>query len=435
MIQRYTTPELSEVWSESSRWKLFVRLEALFLKALEKRGIAAPGGAEVLGRLDPDPVRIAEIERETGHEVVAFIKACEELAPPGTLRYIHYGLTSSDIMDTVFSLQLVKAGRLIEKELKSVIGLLREKALLYKGLPIIGRTHGIHAEPTSLGLVFLGFFNEFQRHERRLESALNDVSVGKLSGAVGTHASTDPLIEEEVLTELGLRPEECATQVVARDRYSHFFCTLAGLGGGIERLATTIRHLQRTEVGEIFEPFGRRQTGSSAMPHKRNPVLSENLCGLARLLRSYCVASLENQALWMERDISHSSVERVIGPDATTVAHFALRRLARILEGLEINKDAMRRNLELTGGAWSSGCLLLKLISSGLTRTQAYEIVQDAAKQAVQAGRGFQEVVMGNEEVLKHIGPEDISECFDPEAYLKNEGVLFSRSGITGREK
>ncbi len=429
MIPRYTTKELKYVWSHDNRWRLFIKVETLYLEELEHLGIAPSGESEILKKIKLNPQRIDEIEKETGHEVVAFIKACEEQTD-SEIRYIHYGLTSSDIMDTVFSLQLKEAFDYIKQELVKVIDALKDNALKYKGVAVIARTHGVHAEPTSLGLVFLGYYNEMVRNLNRLEYVVRDISVGKLSGAVGNLAYGSAQLEKRVLSRLGLRPEPAATQVVARDRYAEAFSFLAVLGGAIERFAVTLRNLQRTEVGEWFEPFGSKQAGSSAMPHKRNPVLAENLCGLSRLLRGYAVSAFENQALWMQRDISHSSVERVIGPDATTVAHFALRRLYRVINGMEIDLDAINRNLDMNGRIWASQCLLLKLIDKGLSRSEAYAIIQKLSKHAVRGGWRFDEIVLESDVLLRYLDSSEIYECFDEKRFLKSEDEIYKRSGL-----
>lgn len=429
MIARYTTKELNNCWSINRRFGLFVRVEALYLQALETEGLVPQGTGKILMDLEIDPGEVTRLEQETGHEIVAFIKVCEARIGQAA-RFIHFGLTSSDIMDTVFSLQLKEAAAEVQKELDRVIAMLEGLARQYRDTPMIGRTHGIHAEPVTFGYVMLGYFNEFRRQAARLKQATRECAVGKLAGAVGTHVHSSPQWEKEVLERLGLSPEPAATQVVARDRYAYFFGVLAGLGGSIERLAVNLRHMQRTEVSEVFEPFGSNQAGSSAMPHKRNPVLLENITGLVRLLRSYSVAAFENQALWHERDISHSSVERVIGPDATTLAHFALRRLGRVLEGLDVDPVRMRRNLDASQGLWASECVLLSLVKAGLMRGEAYTIVQTAAKRAIAEKRGFMEVLKQDEQTVKLLTNPGIEKCFDLRVVFKNMDELYKRSGL-----
>jgi len=429
VIERYTTGEMKECWSVNRRFELFVRLEALYLQALETTGVIPKGTGNTLMATEIDPDEVVRLEEETGHEIVAFIKVCEARIGQAA-KFIHFGLTSSDIMDTVFSMQLIEAAAEVQKELDRIITLLKGLAQKYKDTPMIGRTHGIHAEPVTFGYVMLGYFNEFKRQAARLKAAKNECAVGKLAGAVGTHVHSSPAWEKDILGQLGLRAEPAATQVVARDRYAYFFGVLAGLGGTIERLAVNLRHMQRTEVGEAFEPFGSKQAGSSAMPHKRNPVLLENITGLSRLLRSYAVAGFENQALWHERDISHSSVERVIGPDATTTAHFALRRLGRVLEGLDVDQARMQKNLDDSQELWASECVLLSLVKAGLMRGDAYIIVQGAAKRAIAEKRGFKAVLKEDARAVELLTDKGIDACFDLEVVFKNMDKLYKRSGI-----
>ncbi len=430
MIDRYSTPELTDCWSHERRFELFVRVEALYLKALESQGMVPKGTGDRLLTLNIRSDEVTRLEQETGHEVVAFIKACEARAGQAA-RFIHFGLTSSDVMDTVFSLQLQEATTFVQQELDKVIDLLAGLALKYKDTPMIGRTHGIHAEPVTFGYVMLGYYNEFKRQAGRLTAAKDGCAVGKLAGAVGTHVHSSPGIEESVLAALGLRAEPAATQVVARDRYANLFGVLAGLGGSIERLAVNLRHMQRTEVSEAYEPFGAKQAGSSAMPHKRNPVLLENITGLSRLLRSYAMAAFENQALWHERDISHSSVERVIGPDATTVGHFALRRLGRILQNLDVDPARMRRNMDASQGLWASECVLLALVKAGLMRNEAYGIVQAAAKRAIAERRPFVDVLKQDERAVQLLGSDGLDACFDLGHVFRHIDALYKRSGLT----
>lgn len=429
MIPRYSTKELKDCWSINRRFQLFVRLEAQYLQALEAEGLVPEGTGKILMELNVNPQEVEDLEKETGHEIVAFIKVCEARIGQAA-KFIHFGLTSSDIMDTVFSMQLIEAASEVQKELNRIIRLLAGLARQYRNTPMIGRTHGIHAEPVTFGYVMLGYYNEFKRQAARLDAAKNECAVGKLAGAVGTHVHSKPQWEESILAELGLKAEPAATQVVARDRYAHFFGVLAGLGGTMERLSVNLRHMQRTEVSEAFEPFGNKQAGSSAMPHKRNPVLLENITGLTRLLRSYAIAGFEDQALWHERDISHSSVERVIGPDATTVAHFALRRLGRILENLDVDPARMQQNLDDSMGLWASECVLLSLVRAGLMRGDAYTIVQTAAKRAIAEKRGFRAVLKEDHRAVKLLTTEGIDRCFDLRVVFKNMDKLYKRSGL-----
>jgi adenylosuccinate lyase len=381
-----------------------------------------------------DTKRIAEIEETTKHDVVAFISYIEEVAGDAA-RFLHFAMTSSDVLDTAFAIQLQKACDLIIKELQALLDEIEKLAKKHKKTVIIGRTHGIHAQPTSLGLIFALWFAELQRNMKRLLSAREEISVGKLSGAVGTYRHLSPEIEEKSMEILGLRPETVSNQIVQRDRHSAFFNAIALCGASIEKIALTIRHWQRTEVSEIFEPFGKGQKGSSAMPHKRNPIGCENLCGIARLLRSYAIAGMENVALWHERDISHSSVERVIGPDATTLLHYMIRRAKNIVSNLEIDTEQMKRNLEITKGLIFSEDILNKLILSGLNRQTAYTLVQRNALKSLQTKKDFFELLISDREIVERIGRKGIKEAFDIEKSLTHVDSIFKRVFENGKRK
>ncbi|MBI4369263.1 MAG: adenylosuccinate lyase [Elusimicrobia bacterium] len=407
MIERYQSKAITQIFSEENRFALFIEIEALLLEALSKHfGIGKRDINELRSLKGAvDTAAISSQESVTRHEVTAFLEWIWSRLP-GNLKvqnYLHLGLTSSDLMDTALSCQMVQALDLVMEEHRSTQKILRLLSLKYRSLPVMGRTHGIHAETTSLGLKFLGFWAEGARHGRRLKIAREEIATGKLSGSVGSFASGEagPDEEKAILAKLGLSPEPVATQVVPRDRHAAVLSNLALLGAWIERLATEIRHGQRTEVGEIIEPFGRGQHGSSSMPHKKNPILSENLCGLARLLRSYALAAFENVALWHERDISHSSVERCIIPDAFHAAHFALRRLQGVLSGLIVNEEAIKRNAALLGDLTSSQAYLNRLIASGMARKEAYALIQSASLRAQQEHKSLWQMLQDEKGVLK----------------------------------
>jgi adenylosuccinate lyase len=379
MIPRYCTPEMNELWSEESKFRAWLEVELAACEAWHELGrIPAEALEEIRSRARFDVARIDEIERTVQHDVIAFTTCLAEHIGPAA-RYVHMGLTSNDVVDTAQALRLRRAGDLIRSELLELCHTLRALAIAHKSDVVIGRTHGVHAEPIVLGLKFLLYYDEMQRNARRLDAAFEGVAVGKISGAVGTYAHTGPELERRVCEKLGIAHARVATQVIQRDRHAELICAVAICASTIEKIATEIRHLQRTEVRELEEPFTAGQKGSSAMPHKRNPVKSEQLCGLARLLRGYATTALENNALWHERDISHSSTERIILPDATTLLHYMLRLVRRVLEGLIYYPAQMARNLELTRGLIYSQRVLLALVDRGLSREHAYEIVQRAA--------------------------------------------------------
>jgi adenylosuccinate lyase len=415
---------MAKVWSDDHRFELMLEVEILVCEALAARGVIPRDAvATIRKRARVDAARVAEIEAEVHHDVIAFVTAAaESVGEDG--RFLHYGMTSSDVLDTAFALQLVEAARLLEAGLCELIEAVRARAAAERRTPMPGRTHGIHAEPITFGLKMAGWYAELLRDLRRLRAAHEEIAVAKLSGAVGTYATSSPDIEAEVLAKLGLRVETVATQVVPRDRHAQFFTTLAVIAGTIERFATEVRHLQRSELLEALEPFGKGQKGSSAMPHKRNPILTENLCGLARLVRSHAGAALENIALWHERDISHSSVERVIGPDATITLDFMLSRMKRVVDGLEIRRDRMRENLEASGGRLASERILLKLVEKGAAREEAYRWVQRCA-----LGDGdFRAKVATDPEISRLLVKAEIDELFGLEHALRNIDRIIDRA-------
>jgi len=427
MIDRYSRPEMRELWSDRARYEAWLRVELAACEAMEAQGLVPAGtAATIRGKVSIDPRRILEIEARTRHDVIAFLTDLEQQAGDD-VRWLHLGLTSSDVLDTSFALQLGQAGELILGATDTLLEVLERRARQHRDLPMIGRTHGIHAEPTSLGLVFAGFFAELRRDRDRLRRALRAVAVGKISGAVRVYGNLPPEVEARALAALGLRPEPCATQVVARDRHAELFGALALTAAGCERIALQVRHWQRTEVGEAREPFGGGQKGSSAMPHKRNPILSENICGLARLVRGYADTALENVPLWHERDISHSSVERVIGPDATTLVHFMLVRLAGLLDGLVVDEARVAENLGRTGGLFFSESVMLALVRKGLHRQRAYELVQRQALAALDRGEDFSELLAADPELGGLLGHEELAACFDMSHHLRHVETIFTR--------
>ena len=424
MIERYTRPEMGRVWSEESRLGYWLEVELALVDVLAERGEVPAAAARALRQNARVNVRrMLEIEAEVRHDVIAFVSSVtEKLGDEG--RWLHLGLTSSDVVDTAFALQLRDAADLLLTDVDRLRAAVKDQALRHRETPMIGRTHGIHAEPITFGLKCASWYAELGRDRRRLAVAREAIAYGKLSGAVGTFANTPPDVEAAVCARLGLRPEPIATQVVPRDRHAGFFSSLAILAGTLERIALEIRHLQRTEVGEVAEPFGKGQKGSSAMPHKRNPILTENVCGLARLVRGYALAALENMALWHERDISHSSVERVIAPDATIVMDFMLARLSGVITGLEVRPEAMRANLERLGGATASEQVLLALVRRGVARDEAYRWVQRHAL----AGGDLRARLTEDADVGRYLSANDLAALFDFTHHLRHIDELFARA-------
>lgn len=436
MIPRYSTPELVALWSDAHRMKTWLRVEIASAAAWEVRGVVPAGAA---ARLEAAAARVdfarlaeraQEIEKTTQHDVIAFLSACEEVLGDDA-RHLHFGMTSSDVVDTAFALMLRDAGQEVRAALTALLDTLEARAIEHKMTPCLGRTHGQAAEPTTFGLKLVSFHAELQRGRARLDAALDEVGTGKLSGAVGNYGHIPPEIEAHALRLLGLRVEPVATQVVPRDRHAVFFNTLAVIGAALERIAVEVRHLQRTEVKEVFEPFGQGQRGSSAMPHKKNPILSENLTGLARLLRSYAGAALEDIALWHERDISHSSVERVIAPDATTVLHFALKRTERLVRGLVVDAAAMARNLGAAGDIVASGGVLLALVEKGVMRQEAYGWVQRCALGGGGLPDRLRDRLKADPDVRKHLTSNDVDRLCSWEEHLRSVDLIFQR--VLGR--
>ncbi len=427
MIERYTRPEMGRIWTLENRYQAWLDVELAVCEAWSGLGrIPAQAVQNIRDRAVVDVERILAIEEVTRHDVIAFLTSLEEKVGPDA-RHIHLGCTSSDIVDTANALLLVQAGKLILADIDGLLRALRDLAARYRGVLCMGRTHGIHAEPTSFGLKMAGFYAEFVRHRERVRSGLESVRVGKISGAVGTYAFLSPELEQRALELLGLGVDPHSTQIVQRDRYAQFFSALAVLGGGMERLCVELRHLQRTEVLEVEEGFGKGQKGSSAMPHKKNPISAENMSGLARLLRSNALAALENQALWHERDISHSSVERVIMPDSTILADYMLVRLTRLLENLVVKPERMRENMERSYGLYFSQRVLTALIAAGMPRQEAYEAVQLLAMQSWESRKPFPDLVRGDRDMCARLGGENLGELFDPASYLQYEEAIYER--------
>lgn len=427
MIERYTRPQMAAVWDEEAKLRIWLEIELLACEAVAARGgIPKDVPAKLRERGRVNLARMQEIEAQVSHDVIAFVTSvAENCGPEG--RYLHLGLTSSDVLDTAFAVQLVRAADLLIEGATSLRDAIRLQAEKHRGTVMVGRSHGIHAEPITFAIKLAGWYAEMQRNIERLQQAREAVRYGKISGAVGTFAHSAPEIEAYVCGKLGLQGEPVATQVVPRDRHAEYFSMMAIVAGSIERFAVEIRHLQRTEVGEAQEPFGGAQKGSSAMPHKRNPILTENVTGLARLVRSYAVAALENIALWHERDISHSSVERVIGPDATIALDFMLSRLTRVVKDLVVHPDNMKRNLELWRGAVFSEAVLLALVRGGISRDEAYRWVQRCGMKAM-AGEDFREEVARDPDITQHLTPHQIGELFDLHHHLRYEGELLERA-------
>jgi adenylosuccinate lyase len=409
MIPRYTRPAMGALWSDQRRYELMLEIEIGVCAALARRGTIPQSAVDEIrekARVNAD--RVAEIEAEVHHDVIAFVTAVAETC--GDVgRFLHFGMTSSDVVDTAFAMQLVEAARMLLATLDELRAAVRRQVEAHRDTVMVGRSHGIHAQPITFGLKLSGWYAELTRAKKRLETAATEIAFGKLSGAVGSYGVNGPDIEAEVLAELGLAPEPVATQVVPRDRHAAFFTTLAVVAGGLERFATEVRHMQRTELLEALEPFGKGQKGSSAMPHKRNPILSENLCGLARVVRANALVALEDIALWHERDISHSSAERVIAPDSTIALDFMLARMTRIVDGLEVRPANMRKNLELTGGRLASERLLLALVDKGQQREVAYRWVQRCAL----AEGDFRAFVAADPDISRFLSKAEMDDAFD----------------------
>jgi adenylosuccinate lyase len=428
MISRYTRPEFAQLWSEENKLKIWFEVELAAVEGWAEEGVVPEEAADAIREkalLDVD--RVKEIEKVTRHDIAAFVQSLEEFVGEEHGRWIHFGLTSSDVLDTAFAVQLRRASDLLLEDVDELLEVLERRAHEFKMTPKIGRSHGIHAEPTTFGHTLAIWYDEMKRHRRRLVNARESVSYGKVSGAVGTFANVPPSVEAYVCDKLGLNAAPASSQIVQRDRHAEFFSTLAVMASSIEKFAVEIRHMQRTELREAEEKFRKGQKGSSSMPHKRNPVLSENLTGLARTIRGYADPALDNVALWHERDISHSSVERMIAPDSTGLMDFALNRLRKVLDNLVVYPENMMRNLEQTRGLPFSQRVLLTLIRKGLSRNDAYQRVQSVAMDAWENEKDFEKLARGDEAIREHLTDEDLDECFDLERSLRHIDDIFER--------
>jgi adenylosuccinate lyase len=434
LIERYSPPAIRAVWSDQHRFELWLRIEVLACEGWASIGRIPATALQRIRQGTFDAGKIAEVEGRVGHDVIAFLTVLNESIGQPEARYVHLGMTSQDLNDTAMAVQLVESARIIADDLATVREAAAELAIRHRRTLMAGRTHGVVAEPITFGFKVAGWVAELDRAHARLSGASEEAAVGRVSGAVGTHATIDPRVEEHVCGELGLLPDLVSTQVVARDRHAGFMSALTIVAGTLERIATEIRHLQRSEVGEAFEPFGKEQKGSSAMPHKRNPVLTERVCGLARVVRGHLVTALENTALWHERDISHSSAERIIFPDACAAVDYMCQEMAKVLRGLDVRPERMLRNLQFGGGVVFSQRVLLALVDSGMSREDAYLIVQKAAMQAMddQDGPGFRKILEDDQEVMARIGAK-LDEVFDPWSGLEHTELAYERLGLAVR--
>ena len=432
MIPRYSRPEMARIWEPEAKFSIWLKIETYAAQAMAELGLIPKHAADAVRKRGGfDAARIDQIEREVKHDVIAFLTSVSEHVGPEA-RFLHAGLTSSDVLDTCFNVQLVQAADLLIADVDALLAALKARAFEFKDTLTVGRSHGVHAEPTTFGLKLATAYAEFARARERLVRAREEVATCAISGAVGTFAHVDPRVEAYVAKKLGLTPEPISTQVIPRDRHAAYFATLAVVASSIERLATEIRHLQRTEVLEAEEYFSEGQKGSSAMPHKRNPVLSENLTGLARVVRAYAQPALEDVALWHERDISHSSVERLIGPDATIALDFALVRLTGIIKGLVVYPERMRANLKRLGGLIHSQRVLLALTEAGVRREEAYRMVQRNAMKVWDTGADFQAALLADKDVTKALSPDEIKAQFDLGYHTKHVNTIFARVFGTG---
>ena len=428
MIERYSRKEIKAIWDDYNKYSIWLDIELAAAEAMEKLKIIPRGvSKKIKSKAKINVKRIQQIESKVKHDVIAFLTSITEKAGKDA-RYLHKGMTSSDVLDTCLNLQLRQSGKIILKDIENLLSSIRKQAIKHKFTLCIGRSHGIHAEPITFGLKLLTFYQEFVRNKKRLENSIKEISTCSISGAVGTFANIDPKIEKYVAKKLKLYVEPISTQIIPRDRHAQFFSTLGIIASSIERFAVEIRHLQRTEVLEVEEYFGKKQKGSSAMPHKKNPILSENLTGLARLIRSYVVPALENVALWHERDISHSAVERNIGPDSTITLDFALNRLNNIIKNLNIYPKKMKKNLDLTNGIFFSQRILLELTNVGYSREEAYRIVQKNAMQSWNENSSFYEKVASDKKIIKKIPVNKLKMLFNFSYHTKKINIIFNRS-------
>ena len=427
MIERYSRKEIKKIWEEKNKYQIWLDIEIAAAQAMEKLKVIPKGvSSKIRKKAKINVERIHKIEDKVHHDVIAFLTSItEKVGPEG--KFLHKGMTSSDVVDTCFNVQLVQASQIINKDIDEILKVLKNKSLKYKKTICIGRSHGVHAEPTTFGLKLASYYEEFKRNKKRLESAVKEISTCAISGAVGTFANVDPRVESHVAKKLGLRIEPISTQVIPRDRHAYYFSVLAIIAGSIERVATEIRNLQKTELQEVEEFFDKKQKGSSAMPHKKNPILSENLTGLARMIRSYAIPALENISLWHERDISHSSVERNIGPDSTITLDFALNRLKNILENMNVYPKKMLENLNITNGLIFSQRVMLELTKHGFSREKAYTIVQKNAQNSWKKNISLYESLIHDKTINKKISNKKLSNMFDLDYHTKKVNMIFKR--------
>ena len=427
MIERYSRKEIKKIWDEKNKYQIWLDIEIAAAQAMEKLKLIPKGvSAKVRKKAVINVDRIHKIESKVHHDMIAFLTSItEKVGSDG--KFLHKGMTSSDVLDTCFNVQLSQASKIIKKDIDEILMILKKKSLKYKKTICIGRSHGIHAEPTTFGLKLASFYEEFKRNKKRLESAINEISTCAISGAVGTFANVDPRVEAHVAKRLNLKVEPISTQIIPRDRHAYYFSVLAIIAGSIERIATEIRNLQKTELQEVEEFFDKKQKGSSAMPHKKNPILSENLTGLARMVRSYVIPALENISLWHERDISHSSVERNIGPDSTVTLDFALNRLKNILDNMSIYPKKMLKNLNISNGLIFSQRVMLELTRHGFSREKAYEIVQKNAQNSHKKNISFYDSLMNDSLINKKISNKDLRKMFDLKYHTKRIDIIFNR--------
>ena len=428
MIERYSRKEIKTIWEDYNKYSIWLEIELAAAQAMEKLGIIPRGVVnKVKSKAKINVKRILQIEDKVKHDVIAFLTSINEKAGDKS-RYLHKGMTSSDVLDTCFNMQLKQSGEILLKDIEELLISIKRQAIKHKYTLCIGRSHGIHAEPITFGLKMLTFYQEFLRNKKRLIDSINEISTCAISGAVGTFANIDPRVEKYVAKKLKLNVEPISTQIIPRDRHAQFFSTLGLIASSVERFAIEIRHLQRTEVLEVEEFFGKKQKGSSAMPHKKNPILSENLTGLARLVRSVVIPALENVALWHERDISHSAVERNIGPDSTITLDFALVRLNNVIKNLNIYPNKMKKNLEITNGVFFSQRILLELTNSGFSRENAYKIVQKNAMKAWKENLSFSEIILADKKITTNIPVNKLKKLFDFSYHTKKINIIFNRN-------
>lgn len=430
MLERYSRPEMRAIWTEENKFKAWLEVELCACEAWSELGVIPKEDVEALRRSASfDIDRIYEIELETRHDVIAFTRAVSETVGPER-KWVHYGLTSTDVVDTAMGYLLRQANEILLKDIERFIGILREKAVQYKDTPMMGRTHGVHAEPTTFGLKMALWYEEMKRNLERFKHAANGVQFGKMSGAVGTYANIDPFVEQFVCEKLGITSAPISTQTLQRDRHAEYVGVLALIATSLDKFATEIRALQKSEFREVEEPFAKGQKGSSAMPHKRNPIGCENMSGLSRVIRGHMLTAYENVPLWHERDISHSSAERVILPDSTMLLNYMLNRLGNIIQNLTVFPDNMKRNMSATYGVPFSGRVMTKLIDKGFSREQAYDTVQPRAMQAWEEQRQFRSIIEETPEITSVLSAEEIDDCFNPAWHLKHVDTIFTRLGL-----